>query len=112
MNVTNGSASVTAPHSDFTSAVCNGIASGTASIRAGSAALSVGAGNFVSGLYIVLTGTKNQATYTMRTDFVLNSSSSVTLGGLWPGDNGTVNWIITSDTNWSTIAKSNDEHQT
>ena len=45
----------------------------------------------------------------MWTQYRFNSGNSITLSALWPGDSGTVSWLIASDQNWATIGKSNDD---
>lgn len=109
LNLTLGSAVVAVPHGDATPSVCNGIASGTATITKGNATVLATSGTFVAGAQIIVTGTMKGASYTLRSDFQLNSGGSITMAGLWPGDTGPVTWIIASDVNWGTIAKSNDD---
>ncbi|MCU1337784.1 MAG: hypothetical protein JWO19_3365 [Bryobacterales bacterium] len=109
MNVTNGSALVIAPGNNFTPGMCSGVSSGTAIVTNGTAAVTSITGAFVAGAQIVLTGTRNGSPYSMWLQFQLNSGNLITLGGLWPGDSGTVSWLIAADQNWGTIAKDTND---
>lgn len=107
LNVTHNSATVTG--TGLASSVCNGITGGTAALTTGIITITAATGTFVAGAQIIITGTMGGQPYTFRTGFVLNSGSSVSLGGQWPGDAGTFAWEIASDQNISTIGRSNDD---
>lgn len=82
LTATDGSAVVTG--ANLPSHICLGKASGTLSVTTGSAEVT-GTG-FVSGRKVVITGIRDGETYVGSFNFRLNSSSSMTLSGLWPGN--------------------------
>jgi hypothetical protein len=96
VDVVNGSATVNA-HSgtSFSPGNCWGQASGTATINTNSDALTAVTGTFLKGdNQIVVTGTRGDKTYSLWTNYQVNSPTSVTLAGLWPGASGKVQWTI------------------
>jgi hypothetical protein len=82
LTATNGSAILTG--ANLPSHICLGKASGTLSVTPGSAEVT-GTG-FVPGRKVVIIGARNGETYVGSFNFQLNSSTSMTLSGLWPGD--------------------------
>jgi hypothetical protein len=96
VDVTNGSAVVTAHSgSTFSPGNCWGQASGTATINTNSDALTAATGSFLKGSYqIVVTGLLEGKTYSLWTNYQVNSPNSATLAALWPGSSGTVRWTI------------------
>jgi len=108
MILNSGSPDVVSPDNAFTPGMCSGVASGKLSVTHGSTSLN-GAG-FVPGQQIVITGTLGGAPYTgFFPEFQLNSPSLINLPAQWPGDSGTATYLITSNTNMGTIARSNDD---
>ena len=106
LNVTNGSAVVTAPHNDIPPSTCYGIASGSVTVTNGSAIFS-GAG-LINGNKIVVSGTRGSARYTGMFQFSLSGTSGM-LAALWPGDSGTFPFIIDNNDSFNTIATNNDD---
>ena len=114
LNVTRDSAIVTAhTPGTFTPQMCSVVTGGTGIVRNGSANLLGTTGTFVFGSQVVVTGTKNGAPFTMWTGIQVNAGNSALLGGLWPGDSGSVTWVVTTNDingfNFGAIASSNDD---
>lgn len=114
MDVTMGNASVVAHTAGtFTSGVCNGVQSGTASVSGQT--LTRTTGTFQSGSQIILTTPSGTIT-SFRTGFIVNNSNSITLGGIYPFTSGvaaSLNFVITTNDedgfNVNALAKSNDD---
>lgn len=91
------------------SSMCSGTAAGTALVTSGSAVLTAVTGTFVppaGNFNIIVGGTVSGARYDMLAQFDYTSPTNITLSGLWPGDTGTVYWMINnlSDGNVASIA--------
>ena len=94
LTMTNGSA--TATGTGIPSSLCNGVASGTASVTNGSNLFAVLSGSLPGGANgdVFLTGTTGGgASVFVQSLAYSNSGSAGTLGGYWLGDTGTVTWI-------------------
>jgi len=87
---------------------CHVTASGTGSATNGSATLT-GAG-FTSGSMIAVTGTRNGSPYTGFYKYS-GTSSPLTLSALWPGDTGSVTWMIDSFGGVASIGESQNDPQ-
>ena len=103
LTVTNGSAVATG--TNLPASMCPYVANGTGFATANSAVLS-GSG-FQAGAKIMITGTLLGQPYTGGFEFRADSPNQATLSVLWPGDSGSVSWMIESDTNYTTIALNN-----
>lgn len=132
LNVTNGSAVVTAPSNDLPPSVCFGVASGSVSVTHGSAAFS-GSG-LINGNKIVIAsttpGSARQSSgaeqveprtgrigtvrqfhtpYVGMFQFTQSGGTSGTLAALWPGDSGTFPYVIENNDFYTAIATGNDD---
>jgi len=108
INVTNGSATATdATGLGITADRCNITSSGNITLTNGSA-IATGTG-FVNpnagngGRRLIIHGTKSSATYITFFQYSWNSSTSIILNGLWPGDSGTFTQVTESTGNPTTI---------
>jgi len=98
--VTTGSQSVSSASGTFPANVCFGVAMGTAVAVNGSALLTSVAGSFVlpaGTSSIVIGGTRGGVRYDLSTQFDYLSGGSLNLAALWPGDSGTVYWMISNN---------------
>lgn len=94
MDLTQGSAVVTAHSGTFPTSLCHGIAAVSVTVANGSASFS-GSG-LVDGGKIVINGTRNSGTrYTGMFSFTQSGGTSGSLSALWPGDSGTFTALIT-----------------
>ncbi len=111
LNVTNGSAVVTAVNNDLVASMCHGIATVNVTVTNSSATFT-GSG-LTKGGRIVISGAKGSSSYTGFFEFSLASSSTGTLSALWPGDSGTYSALIedsSSNYDWYTaIAQSKSD---
>ena len=107
MTMTNGSATVTG--TGFPTGMCGGVASGSMTVTNGSAS-ATGTG-FVSGAKIAIVGTRGGQPFHAWYRYQLNSSTSITMSVLWPGDSGTVSYLIESDADQTTIGSNTDDAQ-
>ncbi len=107
MTMTNGSATVTG--TGFPTGMCGGVASGSMTVTTGSAS-ATGTG-FVSGAKIAIVGTRGGQPFHAWYRYQLNSSTSITMSAVWPGDNGTVQYLIESDADQTTIGSNTDDPQ-
>ena len=87
---------------NFPSSICRGVAWGTATIANGSAVLNIagGTGAFVNpsgNVAVVVGGFRSGVRYDLVTQFDFLSPASLTLAAVWPGDSGTVYWMIEND---------------
>ncbi len=90
---TNGSTAGTG--SGIQSSMCSAVASGSATVVAASASVSRTSGDsFATGNKIWLYGTKSGAPFSQVTRFTFTSANSITLAGVWGGDNGTATFMI------------------
>ena len=99
---TQGSTTATAVNGTFPGNICYSTASGTAMATNGSALLTGVTGSFTppAGSYKLLVGgTMNGVRYDMVTQFDYNSTNSITMAALWPGDSGNVYWSIEDNDN-------------
>jgi hypothetical protein len=112
LNLTHGS--TTATGAGITPDRCNVAASGTASVTSHSASIIDPAGNFINPTYsrLIIHGTKNGGvtTYIGVFAYHYNSSTSITLNGLWPGDTGSFTYVIENTGYPSTIGTSQADH--
>ncbi len=95
--VTQGSQTATPVSGTFPSSMCGGTAWGTALATNGSASLTALTGAFVApngNFQIMVGGTRNGVRYDLSAQYDYNSGTSLTLSALWPGDTGTVYWMI------------------
>jgi hypothetical protein len=98
--VTSGSQSVTPASGTFPANACYGVAGGTAIAVTGSGSLTAVTGSFVPPAgtsSIVIGGTRNGVRYDLSTQFDYISGGSVNISALWPGDSGTVYWMIANN---------------
>ena len=80
----------------LTASMCNGTATGTATVTNGSATVTVTAGSIPNGTTaLVFYGTMNSLPFS-SSYAIGGSGSSATLAVFWPGDSGTVNWMSTA----------------
>ena len=105
LTVTNGSAIATG--TGFTAGMCGGVASGTMTVTKGSA--SVTGTGFVAGNKIAIVGTNGGQPFHAWYQFQLNSSTSITMSALWPGDSGTVSYLIENDDALTAIGTNFDD---
>jgi hypothetical protein len=119
INVTNGSAVATdATGNGITEDRCNIAASGTLTVTSGSAVATDSGGNFINpnannnGRRLIIHGTMNSgaAPYITFFSYQFNSSSSITLNGLWPGDSGSFTYVIENTGYPTTIGASQADH--
>ena len=103
LRVTNGSAIATG--TNLPPSMCPYVANGTGFATANSAIIT-GSG-FQAGAKIMITGTRFGQPYTGGFEFRVSSSSQVNLSVLWPGDSGSITWMVETDQNYSTIAIDN-----
>lgn len=83
---------------------------GTGTVVNGNATLTISTGTFIpSGAQVIVSGTLGGQPYTFRTGYIYTSGPTALMGGLYPGDTGSITWWIASDQNWSTIAKTNND---
>jgi hypothetical protein len=108
VKATKGSAEITPASGSFWPAMCFGVAHGTAVVSSGSATITALTGSFVPPAgynNIIIGGTRNGVRYDLSTQFDFNSPNRLTLAALWPGDSGTVEWMIqNNDVTLSTLA--------
>lgn len=105
LTATGGSAIMTG--ANLPQGMCQGQVSGTLTVTSTSSQVT-GTG-FISGSMIVITGTRGGQTYTGFFEYQLNSSTSITLAGLWPGDSGTAAYVIANGLNLAVIATNNTD---
>ena len=106
LTVSNGSAVATG--SNFPASMCPYVANGSGVATANSSVIS-GSG-FQSGEAILITGTILGQPYTGAFEFRVDSPSQITLSVLWPGDTGSISWMVQSKEitpTYATIAKDN-----
>jgi hypothetical protein len=102
ISATQGSQTAVAANGSFPANMCFSTASGTAVAGNGSALLTATTGSFIppAGSYkLIVGGTMNGVRYDLATQFDFNSSSSLTMAAMWPGDSGTVYWSIENNDN-------------
>lgn len=116
ITVTQGSA--TATGTGVPSSLCQGTASGTATVVNGSNLLTIVSGTLPPGsdnTSIFLTGTTGGgvSVFVQNVEYAGPAGKTATLGEFWLGDSGTVSWISETGTNGSvsmlTIAQSNSD---
>jgi hypothetical protein len=119
ITVTNGSAIATdATGNGITPDRCNIVTSGTLTVTNGSAVATDSNGNFInpnpnnSGRRLIIHGTMNSgaAPYITFFSYQFNSSNSITLNGLWPGDSGSFTYVIENTGYPTTIGTSSADH--
>jgi len=93
LKVTNGSAVATG--TNLPPSMCPYVANGTGIATANSAVIS-GSG-FQAGSQIQITGTRFGQPYTGAFEFHVGSPNQITLSVLWPGDSGSISWMIESN---------------
>ncbi|MFH1110989.1 MAG: hypothetical protein V1790_17590 [Planctomycetota bacterium] len=108
LTLTNGSATAAGTGLTATNTGCKVTASGTGSATSASATLT-GSG-FTSGNMIAVTGTRSGSPYTGFYKYT-GTSSPLTLSALWPGDTGSITWMIDSFGGVATIGESQDSAQ-
>ncbi len=106
ISLTNGSTAGTG--TGLASSICRATATGTATATNGSGALT-GSGFVSGGSAIILTGTISGSTQSIRCGYTYGSSSAITLSCLWPGDTGTVDWMIESSAYFTSYGTANDD---
>jgi hypothetical protein len=95
LTMTNGSAIATG--TGLPSTLCNGIATGSATVVNGSNAITATAGSFPSGTALFLTGTTGGGASVFVQNLAYSGTgSSAVLGGYWLGDSGTITWLAGS----------------
>ena len=116
ITVTNGSA--TATGAGIPATLCEGTASGTATVTNGSSILTILSGTLPQGsdtTSIFLTGTTGGGTsvFVQNMEYSGPGGSAATLGEFWLGDTGTISWVAETGTNGGvsmmTIAQSNND---
>lgn len=105
LTVTDGSTAVTG--TGLTSFMCAGIASGSLTVTNGSA--NVTGTGFVSGNKIAITGLLGGSQFSAWYQFQFNSSTSIKLAALWPGDSGSATYVIENDDNLTAIGAAADD---
>ena len=117
--VTNGSPIATdATGNGITPDRCNIAVSGTLTVTNGSAVVTDSGGNSINpnsnnnGRRLIIHGTMNSGTtpYVTFFSYQFNSSTSVTLNGLWPGDSGSFTYVIENTGYPTTIGTSQSDH--
>lgn len=107
LTMTNGSAAVTG--TGIPASLCPVVASGTITVTNGSG-VATGAG-FVNSNEIIITGTMSGQPFTGFYRYLFNSSTSITLGALWPGTSGTFPYLINNSDSTITIGVDNNDPQ-
>ena len=95
LTATDGSPVLTG--TNLPSNICMGTSRGTLTVTNGSADVTgtdFSAASPATGKKLVITGTKGGASYTVFVQYAYNSSTSLTISGLWAGDSGTATYIV------------------
>jgi len=89
------------------SSVCHGISSGAATVS-GSTLTRV-SGAFVTGQKVAISGTRSGQPYTAWLEFSVTDADHLALAAIWPGDDGSVTYVI-DNSDWQiAIGTSNDD---
>lgn len=94
LQMTQGSAVATG--GSLPSSMCLGFGGGTISVTRDSAEATA-AGGLVAGNKIVITGTRDGRPFMGVYQYKVNSTRSITLAALWPGDTGTASYVVEKD---------------
>jgi len=108
LSLINGSAVATGTGLTASNTGCHVTASGTGTATNGSATLT-GTG-FISGNMIAVTGTRSGSPYTGFYKYS-GTTSPLTLSALWPGDTGSITWMIDSFGGVASIGETQNDAQ-